>query len=328
MGKTAFVTGSTGFLGLNLIETLQEQGWTIYALHRKTSDLTYLKRYNVELVCGDLNDYSSLIEVMPEDLDAVFHTAANTSYWSKHNKQQYQDNVIGTRNIVNCSMAKNAGRFIHTSSISAYGIHSFTINENTPSNVETIKPRINYDVTKYYSELEVREGISKGLDAVIMNPCRIMGPYETRWSEFIKMVYNDQKPPFIPPGIGMLCHVKDLSHAFINAVDHGETGKNYLLGGIEASFLEIVNEVRKIRNQPPYQKVTPKWKLILLSKILTLGSLFTGKQPLITRELVELLSEKITCNYKNAQKTLGYKTSSLQKIITDSLNWLKKEGKL
>jgi hypothetical protein len=40
MAKTAFVTGGTGFVGLNLIDELIKQGWAVTALHRPSSDLT------------------------------------------------------------------------------------------------------------------------------------------------------------------------------------------------------------------------------------------------------------------------------------------------
>ncbi len=325
MNKSAFVSGSTGFLGLNLIETLQEKGWDVYALHRKTSNLHYLSRFNVHRVVGDIGDYDSLLKAMPEHVDVVFHAAANTSYWSKNNKKQYQENVIGTRNIVNCTLEKKGRRFVHTSSISSFGKHEGIIDEQAPSNVLSVRPRINYDITKYYSEQEVLDGVSKGLNAVILNPCRIMGPYETRWSQFIKMVYNDQKPPFIPPGIGMLCHAKDVAHAHISAVEKGKSGERFLIGGKEASFLDIINEVQKIKGKPFYKHITPRWKLALLARLLSIPAFFTKQKPLLTPELVVLLSEKITCNYEKSMQVLGYQPSSPQKIVSDSIQWLKEE---
>src|SRR5215469_16711227 len=45
--RTAFVTGATGFLGLNLVGQLGEAGWEVVALHRPQSDLKYLQRFPV-----------------------------------------------------------------------------------------------------------------------------------------------------------------------------------------------------------------------------------------------------------------------------------------
>jgi nucleoside-diphosphate-sugar epimerase len=39
MAKTAFVTGGTGFIGINLIQLLVSEGWDVTALHRPTSNI-------------------------------------------------------------------------------------------------------------------------------------------------------------------------------------------------------------------------------------------------------------------------------------------------
>ena len=39
MKRTAYVTGSNGFLGLNLVEELLEQGWRVIALHRPAAEV-------------------------------------------------------------------------------------------------------------------------------------------------------------------------------------------------------------------------------------------------------------------------------------------------
>ena len=69
--KTAFVTGGTGFIGLNLVEHLTQSGWDVVALHRASSRLTHLKNYPVRLVEGAIEDTASLERAMPEDVDAV-----------------------------------------------------------------------------------------------------------------------------------------------------------------------------------------------------------------------------------------------------------------
>ncbi|MFA9386956.1 MAG: NAD-dependent epimerase/dehydratase family protein, partial [Methyloceanibacter sp.] len=54
--KTAFVTGGTGFVGLNLVEQLTQSGWDVVALHRARSRLTHLQNYPVRLVEGEIED--------------------------------------------------------------------------------------------------------------------------------------------------------------------------------------------------------------------------------------------------------------------------------
>ena len=57
----AFVTGGTGFLGLNLIEQLLAQSWEVIALHRPTSNLKHLREKDIQLVEGSITEPNFLI---------------------------------------------------------------------------------------------------------------------------------------------------------------------------------------------------------------------------------------------------------------------------
>ena len=52
--RAAFVTGGTGFVGLNLVKELMIRGWDVTALHRASSDLKLLKRFRPKLAVGAL----------------------------------------------------------------------------------------------------------------------------------------------------------------------------------------------------------------------------------------------------------------------------------
>ena len=168
MAQSAFVTGGTGFIGINLIERLVNQGWNVTALHRATSDLTYLKRFPIELAEGTITDKDSLERSIPERTDVVFHVAGDTNFWSKRNAQQNAINIDGTRNMVDVAAAKRVGTFIHTSSVSAWGRVKGLVTEETP--LEGRNSWINYERTKHLGELEALKGVEKGMKVVVLNP--------------------------------------------------------------------------------------------------------------------------------------------------------------
>jgi nucleoside-diphosphate-sugar epimerase len=324
MKKKAFVTGGNGFLGVNLIKQLLENNWEVVAFHRPTSNLKYLKYLNVELVEGNLTDYQSIYQGMPEKVDAVFHAAANTKLGARHHEQQYVVNVIGTKNMLYCAKQKKAKHFIYTSSISAYGVFEHDISENTPSNIHGKRSNY-YNYTKYLAEQEVKKAAREGLHAVIMNPCRIIGPYDTHnWASFIKMVH-DKKYFIVPKGVGMVCHVRDVAKAHLIAVENGNSGENYLLGGKRASFKDIANATSRIINKNPVRHETPSWLIKLVGHISAILANIFKKEPLLTPEKARLLTSRVTCNFQKAKNHLNYQSTPFEKTIEETFRWIKKE---
>src|SRR5437660_386092 len=118
MSRAAFVTGGTGFVGLNLVRQLMTEGWDVTALHRPSSDLTFLKRFRPRLAAGAITALDSLHAAIPDKTDTVFHVAGNTNMWHRRNAEQTLDNVEGTRNVVEAAIAKRVRRLVITSSIS------------------------------------------------------------------------------------------------------------------------------------------------------------------------------------------------------------------
>jgi len=130
--RAAFVTGGTGFVGLNLVKELMIRGWDVTALHRPSSDLKLIKRFRPKLAVGALTDRASLLAAIPEGTDTIFHVAGNTNMWRGGNVEQTRDNVDGTRHVVDAALAKRVRRLVVTSSISAYGMVSGDINRRRP----------------------------------------------------------------------------------------------------------------------------------------------------------------------------------------------------
>ncbi len=320
----AFVTGGTGFLGINLIEQLLISDWEVIALHRPTSNLKDLRKTNIKLVEGSITEPDSLIRVLPENVDAVFHVAGNTSMWSRRNKIQTRDNVEGTLNMVAAALKRRSKRFIHTSSVAYYGHHQHHIDEETPSNA--INSPMNYNRTKYLAEKEVRRGIDRGLDAVIINPADIIGPYDYRgWSQLFILI-DRQKLPGVAPAIHTFCHAREVARAHIAAFHKGGTGENYLLGGVEVDFATLAREIGNILGKPTPARPTPAWILKLIGRLSLWGSYITGKEPDITPEKVFLVTHNMLCNSQKAERELDYKPASLKSMLDDCYRWMLSEG--
>jgi dihydroflavonol-4-reductase len=326
MARTAFVTGATGFVGLNLVEELLAQGWRVIALHRAGSELKYLQRMQAERVTGDITNADDVRRAMPQGVDAVFHVAGDTNLWSRRNAAQDRINIDGTRNVVDAALERRALRFVHTSSISAYGLQRGRLDERTP--LLGKYSSVNYNRSKHLAEEAVRAGIARGLDAVILNPGAILGPYDTRnYARLVRLVAA-RKLPGVPPGALPFCHVREVARAHVAAFEKGRKGENYLLGGADASFVELLREIGAALGMPVPDRPTPAWVLRLLGALGALSGALTGKEPSLTPETARQATRELTCDCTKAMRELGYRAVPLRDMVRDCVNWLAAEGLL
>ena len=324
MTQTAFVTGATGFLGLNLVQQLTEQGWTVTALHRPSSNLTYLKRFPVTLAVGEIEDPASLQQAMPEGLDAVFHVAGDVSFWSGHKARQTRTNVDGTRNVLAVARAKGVKRFLHTSSIAVYGIQPGEFDE-TAAHLG-LGSWINYLHTKALAEQEVQKAAGEGLDAVILNPANIVGPYDSaNWGRLFRLVADD-KLPGVPPGEAPFSDVGEVAKAHVTAFERGRTGENYILAGTQATYLEAFQVVGRLLRHKVADKPIPAALLRAAGWLSERGSRLSHKEPVMTPEMAALLSLTLRCRSDKAAHELGYESVPLEAMFEDCYRWLKAEG--
>jgi nucleoside-diphosphate-sugar epimerase len=320
----AFVTGGSGFVGKNLILELVERGWDVTALHRESSRLDDLAEVLVDWQLGDVVDAESVTRAMPQAADAVFHVAADLSLWSRNDARQERVNVGGTRNVVDAALAAGAGKLIHTSSIAAFGMHSKVVDETTPENAS--RSWIGYLRTKAGAEVEVRRGIEKGLSATILNPANVLGVYDrSGWASMIRRVHG-RKLRGVPPGAGSFCHAREVARAHVEAVEHGATGENYLLGGADASYLELAQIAAELSGRPVPSRAMRRRPLLFVSRIAALIGNVTGKLPSVTPEMATLASASLYCSSDKAIGALKYRTVPFRPMVEESHRWLTEAG--
>ncbi len=324
--RTAFVTGATGFVGQHIVEQLLSEHWRVIALHRASSDLTWLRARQVELVEGTVEDAASLR--MPEACDAVFHTVANMSFWSGDEAEQTRTNVLGTRNVVHAALVKHARCFIHTSSDSAYAFQRVVPYDESATSTALESP-VNYERTKYQAELEVRAGMQRGLRAVFINPTNILGRYDRRgWVEFLTMIAKNELPA-IPPGGMSFCDVEEVARMHLRAVDHGSPGHNYLLGGADATYLELAAAVGQQLGVEVPTRTVPAWLFRALGRLAQWQSYVTGRAPPITPEVAHIASRGPSyVRSDKAIRELGYRVVPLEVMLEKACAWLRESGAL
>lgn len=327
MSQTAFVTGATGFVGAHLVRQLAGRGWDVTVLVREQSSQRDIQDLDLRYRFGDVTDQDSVRAAMPEGVDAVFHVAASTNIWSRHNAAQTAVNVGGTDHVVQAAIERNARRLVHTSSFIVWGFQDGTIDEDTPWT--TGDEWINYLRTKRLAERRVHRAVEAGdLDAVICNPAHILGPGDRHnWSRMIRLVHQ-QKLPGVPPGGGAFADVRQVAAAHIAAWEQGETGSNYLLGGPDIPFLELIQQAGELLGKPTPTRASPAWQLGVAARLSSALARVTGKAPDITPEGAAMICRHMHCDSSRAREQLGYAFTPPRELLQDTIDWLRGEGLL
>lgn len=325
-GRTAFVTGATGAVGAALAHRLSEQGWKIVALHRPTSDVAGLRALDATLVEGDIAARDTIVGRVPRGTDAFFHVAANLNMWSRHNEEQMRVNVGGTRNAVEAALEAGVGRFVHTSTISAFGRHDRAISEATPTVAD--RSFVCYERSKWLAETEVRKGIARGLDAVILNPCAIMGPgFTGGWAILLHQLKAGSLKA-MPPGVTVVNHVDEVARAHIAAFERGRAGENYILTGDRVPIPTLIHKAGQLMGIPVEAKVINAALLGAIARLAGWISYLTGKEPELTAEFAALVSQKLKCGTDKAQRELGYREVPWERCLEEMYQWLYERGAL
>ncbi len=321
----ALVTGATGFLGLNLVERLAAAGWEIVALHRAASDTSRLARFPVRRAVGDIADRAAVEAALPANADAVFHCAANTAMWSRRYPEQWRDNVDGTKAVLAAAQSRGAKRFVHVSTISVYGHGHGLITEDSP---QVAPAGLGYGPSKAAAEAAVKAAAAAGYAAVIVNPAHIIGRYDTHnWARMIEMTVKGTIPG-VPPGGGSFCHAAAVADAMIAAAARGQPGRNYLLAGADASFLEVFRIIGDLTGKKVPRRAMPAAALRLYARLLTGLAAITGREPQITPAIADVVTGHARFSCDRAIRELGYQPVSLAAMIGDAYAWMRDEGLL
>jgi len=320
------VTGASGHIGNNLVRALLNEGRIVKVLlHRSEQGLEQL---DLERIQGDVLDYASLCKAF-EGAETVFHLAAVISIVGDKDGKVAKTNIEGTRNVVRACLECKVRRLVHFSSIHAFSQHPLNERlDETRKRVTSDAPA--YDRSKALGELEVEKAIEQGLDAVIVHPTAVIGPYDFRPSRMGRTIIALAKGriPVIVTGGFDFVDVRDVVAGAISAEKQGRTGEHYILGGRWASIKELANLVCEAMGGRVRKPVlcVPLRLAKIFAPIGEIVANLAKTEPLFTREAMIALNSNRNIVTTKAQHELGYTPRPLQETICDTVKWFVENG--
>jgi len=319
------VTGASGHLGANLIHRLIEEGAEVRALQHQSCQA--LDGLDIEIYKGDVTDSSSIKPAF-KNVDTVFHLAASISIHSDSYGGLERINVTGTRNVVNHCLDAGVSRLVHFSSIHATGKGSLDGKLNADTIGAIIAGYPAYDRSKAMSEFEVYWGLEKGLNAVIIRPTAVLGPYDFQPSylgrAILKLVAGSL-PALVSGGYDWV-DARDVASGAIAAQERAKPGSCYLLGGHRATFCELAGLIEDITGIAKPWLTCPRWLAYCAAPVLNAGDRLRGAEPLFTSVSIKAMGEKREISCQKASRELGYEPRPLKTTLADTLEWFKRHG--
>ncbi len=319
-----FVTGGTGLLGNCIVRELCQRNMETRALCRSGTPSRPLDDLPVTQVEGDLNQ-PQVLDAAIAGCTAVIHCAAMIHIgWQKFDESR-RVNVEGTRAIVEACL-RHRCRLIYISTVDtlpAACSQAQPIDESGQGGVPNVPCA--YVVSKSEAEQLVREACERrGLDAVILHPGFMLGPYDWKPSSG-RMFLQVVKALAIaaPWGGCSLCDARQVAKACVNAIELGERGQNYILAGENISYRELWQRMLRIAGQP-------KHVFMLRKRITWIGAaidFFYRWLPISEGDVNGASIRMGLLNHyydsSKAQRTLGYRPQVTDAALAEIWDWLK-----
>ena len=255
------VTGGAGFIGAHIARELLAMGEKVVILDDLSGGFIENIPEGAEFVEGSILDVELVNNLFKKhSFTYVYHLAAYAAEGLSHfiKRFNYNNNLIGSINLINASINFNVKCFVFTSSIAVYGANQLPMTEEL-----TPEPEDPYGVSKYAVELELRcANRMFGLDYVVFRPHNVYGEYQNvgdKYRNVIGIFMNQimQKKPLTIFGDGKqtraFSYIKEISPIIAKAPWNPKAyGEVFNVGADTAySVNELVEEVCRVFDVEP-----------------------------------------------------------------------------
>jgi dihydroflavonol-4-reductase len=324
LGPT-LVTGATGFVGSAVARAFLARGHALRLLARPNGDRTNIAGLPAEIVEGDLRDPASL-ERAVAGCRYVVHVAADYRLWVPDPAAMLRANVEGTRALLLAAQSRGVERMVYCSSVAALGLvgDGTPGDETTPVHPEKIVGV--YKRSKYLAEQAVLALVREhAMPVVIVNPSTPVGPRDIKPTPTGKMIFDaasGRMPAYVETGLNIV-HVDDVAEGHALALERGDIGERYILGGEDFSLGALFALVAEVAGRrPPRVKlpIAPLYPVALACEALARGF---GIEPVVTRETLAMARKKMFFSSAKARDALGYAPRPARQAIEDAVAWFR-----
>ncbi|MBB5716866.1 NAD-dependent epimerase/dehydratase family protein [Sphingomonas aerophila] len=320
------ITGVSGALGGVLARRLLADGFRVRALFRVRDD-AWDSLPHAETVIGNLSDEQALAR-LTEGAAGVMHIAA--MYRNDGPAEAFLEvNLHGTERLLRAAQKAGAERFVYCSTIGVHGSVELTpSDENAP-----LDPRDNYQESKMRAEAFCRAEVGRtATEIVIIRPCGIYGPGDTRMLKLFRML---AKGVFVQIGAGRSnfhpVYLDDLADGFVRAMTTpGIDGETFIIGGPNYMPLRAyIGTAAAALGVPPPRIKVPYAAVNVAARLCEALCNRIGVEPPLHRRRLTFFKHNRAFSIDHARELLGYDPQTdLAEGFRRTVEWYREQGLL
>ncbi len=334
MDKTIYlVTGAAGHLGGTIVRALCARGAAVRALALEGDPAAQALPPAVALCYGDITDRGSLyrfFDAAGYDRRIVIHAAGIVSIASKMDRRVYDVNVNGTVNIVDLCVETAVDKLVYVSSVHAIperpkGETMTEVDRFDPALVTGLYAKTKAEATRY-----VLEAAARGLDASVVHPSGICGPFDHGRGHITQLLIDYCSGALrvgVRGGFDFV-DVRDVADGILACCEKGARGACYILSNRYFSVRALLDLFSRVTGYPPVRRMLPMWFAKATAGPAELYYKLRKQPPLFTAYSMHTLSGNALYAHDKAARELGYTVRPFEQTVGDAVRWLTEQGRI
>jgi nucleoside-diphosphate-sugar epimerase len=324
--RSVLVTGGSGFIGQHLVSALLARGRRVRVLDLRPQKPALPQ---VQYLAGSASD-PQMVATALAGIDEIYHLAAMPGMWTR-NKQDFDlANRVPTEIMLTAARKYGVARFLHCSTESilfpSNAITTELITEQTKTSMEEM-PGV-YTRSKKAAEDLALQAAAEGLPVVIANPTMPIGPHGYELTPPTAMIQHflGRSIRFHIDVIMNIVDVRDVATGLVLAMERGQIGERYILGGENTSLGRLLDLVAELSGRVSRRICLPLSLASTVAAIMEFAAdHWSHRPPLATIEGIEIARRSRPISSDKARSELGFTTRPLRQAVSDTLLWLKRD---
>lgn len=334
MEEIFLLTGAAGNLGSSILQSLLLRGKKVRALVLPNDPALSRLPKEAEIVEGDITQAGTLNALFKDLQDyrvIVIHCASIVALRPEYSQKVYDVNVVGTINVVDKCIQYGADKLVYVSSTGAIpelpkGNKIVEVDTFDKSKVISCYAQTKAEATQYVLDVS-KDG---KLNASVVFPSGILGPNDYSYGLFTRFAITYAKGK-LPIGVGgsfNAVDVRDLADAVIACAEKGKNGEGYIIANKTVDFKYLIGCFQKYTNGRKIRFFAPLWLAKVGVFFISVWGKITRKPSWLTMFTIYNLSRNNDYSCEKAINELGVAIRPLEETVRDTIEWLRKEGKI